>query len=152
MRKSLTMLALAAVLGGCAGMPRMSDAERLALYRSHAGEEVRSFTLFGRPSGWTPLGEEALVVWTRPREAWLLELAGRCQDLDHAPGMTLTSTGSQVQARFDEVIPLGPGVSEVGRIPCRIQSIRRVDVAGLRQAQQELREAAVKQREAEATP
>jgi hypothetical protein len=43
-------------------------------------------------------------------------------------------------------------VSEVGRIPCRIQSIRRVDVAGLRQAQQELREAAVKQREAEATP
>jgi len=146
MKKTLTMLALAAAIGGCSSTPRPSAAERLALYQAHAGAEVRSFPLFGRLNGWSPLGDQALVVWTRPSEAWLLELAGRCQDLDYATAISLTSSGSQVHARFDEVIPLGPMVGEVARIPCRIQSIRPVDAKAVRQAQQELREASTRPR------
>jgi hypothetical protein len=31
---------------------------------------------FGSLNGWTELGDSALAVWTRPSEAYLLELRG----------------------------------------------------------------------------
>jgi len=71
--------ALAAALGGCASAgTQLSDEATLGLYRAHAGEPVGSFRYFGRLNGWTPLGDETLVVWTRPKEAYLLELFGSC--------------------------------------------------------------------------
>ena len=64
------VFAIALSLGAAAcsnsGMPRATDAERLAFYEAHAGEPVRSFRMFGRLNGWTPLGNSAMVVWTRP--------------------------------------------------------------------------------------
>lgn len=146
--KWLPMPAMLAVafLAACASSPRLSDAEERALYRAHAGEPVSSFSLFGKPHGWTALGDDALVVWTRPRQAWLLDLSGSCQDLPYALSIMITSTGSRVQSKFDSVQPVGPMVSPVGRMPCRIHEIRPLDTTALRQAEQELRQAEVEER------
>ncbi|KAF1688157.1 hypothetical protein B1992_01705 [Pseudoxanthomonas broegbernensis] len=147
MKKMLAVLALA-VAAGCSSAPRLSDAERLAMYQAHAGEPVRGFSLFGGLQGWSPLGNRAMVVWTRPNQAWLLELVGPCHDLDYATAISVTSFGGQVQARSDSVMPLGPMVGQVGRVPCRIDAIRPVDAKGVKRSEQELRQASTQPREA----
>lgn len=138
-------LAAVAVLSGCATVGKQTDAEKLALYRDHAGEPVKDFQYFGRLNGWTPLGDGALAVWTKPSEGYLLELSGPCQDLDYAPAIRITQFGSRVSARFDDVVPLGAGTAST-KIPCRIQTIRPLDVKALRASQKELREAALEER------
>lgn len=144
---AVLVLAAAAVAAGCVSTPRMSDADRLALYQAHAGEPVRGFSLFGGLYGWSPLGNQAMVAWTRHNQAWLLDLVGPCHDLDYATAISITSFGGQVQARSDSVMPLGSMVGQVGRIPCRIAVIRPVDVKGVKQAEQELRQASVQPRQ-----
>src|SRR5690625_4672998 len=94
------------LLAGCAST-RMSDSEKLSLYQAHAGEPVQSFRFFGRLNGWTPLGDSAVAIWTRPREAWLLELSGACPDLPYSHSISVTSNMNRVHARFDKVQPLG---------------------------------------------
>ncbi|TKS53625.1 hypothetical protein E4582_01775 [Luteimonas yindakuii] len=135
----LAPVLLATALAACAtgGIP---DAQKLELYRSHAGEPVSSFNFFGRLNGWTPLGDSALAVWTRPSEAFLLQLTGRCPDLDFAPAISLTSTQNRVHARFDKVIPLDRNPHS---IPCHIAEIRPLDTRALRTAERELREGEV---------
>jgi hypothetical protein len=145
MKKVLSVVVLAvamsAGLGACSSAPRATPAERLAFYEAHAGDPVRNFRLFGRMNGWTPLGNSAMVVWTRPNEAWLLNFTGPCQDLQFATTVTISSFGSTVTSRFDTVMPVGPGVSQVARIPCRINTIRPIDTRALRQTREEMREA-----------
>ena len=143
------LLGALAVMAGCASGPRLSDSEKVALYRAHAGEPVRDFSFFGRINGWTPLGDSALAVHTRPSEAYLLELFGPCPDLDFAQAISLSSQMSRVSAGFDSVTPVGGGTGSI-RIPCRIESIRPLDLGALRDAQTELREAQVIEREASA--
>ncbi len=140
---SALMLALAA----CSSVPKQTDAQRLELYRTHAGEPVKDFRYFGTLNGWTPLGDQALAVWTRPNEAFLLELTSHCVDLNFAPAISITNMMGSVSARFDDVIVRGGG-RNVGRIPCRIDQIRPLDVKALREAQREMREAQVVEREA----
>ena len=110
MKKVLSVVVLAMAmtvgLGACRSTPRATDAERLAFYEAHAGDPVRSFRMFGRLNGWTPLGNRAMVAWTRPNEAWLLNFAGPCQDLQFASAITISSFSSTVTARFDTVTPV----------------------------------------------
>ena len=145
--KPLLPLALlaAAALSGCATDGKQTDAEKLAFYRDHAGEPVKDFQYFGRLNGWTPLGDGALAVWTRPSEGYLLELTGPCQDLDYAMSISVTQFGNRVSARFDDVVPLGAGTSSI-KIPCRIETIRPLDVKALRASEKEMREAALEER------
>lgn len=131
-----TMLATALALAGCA-TGKLSEAEQLALYRSHAGPPVDSFLYLGRINGWTPLGEEALVVWTKPAEAYLLEMRGLCPDLDFAQAISLTHQFGRVYARFDKVIPRVSG--NPNPIPCHIGEIRPLDVKALKAAQKDMR-------------
>lgn len=138
-------LLAAAALSGCATDGKQTDAEKLAFYRDHAGEPVKDFQYFGRLNGWTPLGDGALAVWTRPSEGYLLELAGPCQDLDYAMSISVTQFGNRVSARFDDVVPLGVGTSSI-KIPCRIETIRPLDVKALRASEKEMREAALEER------
>lgn len=146
-RAFATVAALASMLalGGCATGTGLDDAGRLALYRAHAGEPANSFSYLGRLNGWTPLGDSALAVWTRPGEAWLLELEGPCQDLEFTPSIGLTSTVSRVHARFDKVIV--PNRNRID-MPCHIREIRPLDIKALRASEKELREANVQEREA----
>ncbi len=141
---SVVVLAMAATAGlaACSGdTPRATPAERLAFYEAHAGEPVRNMRLFGRLNGWTPLGNSAMVVWTRPNEAWLLNFTGPCQgpavrQLDHA--LAFLQYGD-FAVRHGEA--RGGGVSQVARIPCRIDTIRPIDTQALRQSRDEIREA-----------
>ncbi|WP_440976767.1 DUF6491 family protein [Pseudoxanthomonas winnipegensis] len=141
---------LAAIGAGCA-TTGLTDAQELALYQAHAGEPVKSFTVFGQLNGWSPLGDAALAVWARPSEAYLLELTGRCVDLDSAPAITVTNQGGRVYAKFDDVLVLG-GLQNSFRMPCRIAEIRPLDVKALRQAQKQLRQANAAERQAGAPP
>lgn len=143
----LTLLA-ATLLAGCA-TGKLSTAEKLALYRDHAGEPVKDFRYLGHLNGWAPIGDSALAVWTRPSEAYLLEMSGRCQDLEYATAIRITQFGNRVSARFDDVLPLGAGTSSI-KIPCRIETIRPLDVKALRASEKELREASAVEREAKA--
>jgi hypothetical protein len=148
MRPFLPFALLAATaLSGCATDGQQTDAERLALYRAHAGESIKDFRYLGHLSGWAPLGDAALAVWTKPSEAYLLELTGRCQDLEFAQAISITQFANRVSARFDDVQPLGPGTASI-KIPCRIETIRPLDVKALRASQKELREAAAVERAA----
>lgn len=150
MKRLIALAALACGLVACASTGRLSSTERLDLYRAHAGEPVRDFRYYGSLNGWTELGDSALAVWTRPSEAWLLELGGPCMDLSFAPAISVTNMMGQVSARFDKVIVRG-GTTPHG-IPCRIQTIRPLDVKALRVSEKELREAKVEAREAGQTP
>ncbi|MCW4453985.1 DUF6491 family protein [Flavobacterium sp. MXW15] len=146
MKTMLLAAALCLSLASCATADRLSSSDKLALYRAHAGEPVRDFRYFGQLNGWTELGDSALAVWTRPAEAWLLELGGPCMDLAYAPTIGVTNHMGTVSARFDSVIVSGGSMGM--RVPCRIQSIRPLDVKALKASERELREARVQEREA----
>jgi len=147
MKKMLVAAMLAATLTGCATTGKLSSDERLQLYRSHAGAPVNSFKYFGSLNGWTELGDSALAVWTRPNEAWLLNLGGPCMDLSYAPAITVTNMMGQVSARFDRVIVHGSG--PMAHVPCRIDSIQPLEVKALRASEKEMREAKIAERAAD---
>ena len=138
-RPMATLAAIALMaLQGCA-TTGVTDAEKLATYRAAAGEPVSSFTYLGRISGWTPLDDEHIAVWTRPKEAWLLSFSGSCQDIAFTPMIGLTSQGSRVHAGFDKVLVDSPNSM---RLPCRIREIRPLDVTRIREAEKAAREEA----------
>ena len=147
MKTVLVAMMLAAALGGCATTGKLSSGERLALYRAHAGEPVKSFRYFGSLNGWTELGDSALAVWTKPAEAWLLNLSGPCPDLSFAPAISITNMMGQVSARFDRVIVHGSG--PMAHVPCRIDTIQPLDVKAVRASEKELREAKISERAAD---
>ena len=134
---ALASLLLAVTASACASTG-MSDSDKLATYRAHAGEPVSSFRYFGSINGWTSLGDEAIAVWTRPSEAWLLELTGPCPDIEYAPMIGVTSQFNRVSAKFDKVIAQGGGATM--RFPCRIETIRPLDVKAIRQAEKTARD------------
>lgn len=138
-RLHFPLLACALLLmAGCASTPSLSDAQERALYDAHAGAPVDKFRYFGSFNSWTELGDDALVVWTRPSEAWLLDLYGPCPDLEFAHTISVSSTFNMVSARLDSITA---HANNSMQIPCRIQQIRPVDVEALRAAQREVREA-----------
>ena len=91
------------LLSGCASN-RLDDGEKLALYQANAGAPVKSFSFFGSINGWTPLGDEAIAVWTKPSEAYLLGLYGPCRDLPFSQVISVTSQMNRVSAGFDKVM------------------------------------------------
>ncbi|WP_206861277.1 DUF6491 family protein [Lysobacter changpingensis] len=144
MKALLTALLSTLAFTACATDARISDADRLALYRANAGAPVANFQYFGRLDGWTPLGDSALAVWTKPSTAYLIELKGRCQDLDFANAITVTNQMGRVYANFDKVIVLGRGPNQM---PCWIREMRPINVKSLKAAEQEKREAQTAERE-----
>ena len=132
---------VALVCAGCStSPPRMSADARLALYSAHAGPPVDSFRLLGRLSSWEALGDEALVVWTRPNEAWLLEPYGPCDGLDYSSAISLTDHAGRVEAGLDSVLVSNPSPVH---LPCRIRGIRPLDLAAIREAEKAMRSATV---------
>jgi len=143
--KAFFLACLAALLASaCASESRISDADKLQLYRAHAGAPVPNFQYFGRLDGWTPLGDTALAVWTKPSEVYLLELKGTCQDLDYAQAISVTNQFGRVYQNFDKVLVLSRASNQ---IPCWIKEIRPVDAKALKQAESEKRAAQVAERE-----
>ena len=124
---------LAALLAACASAPYAQRiSERQAAYAAAAGAPVRQFRFFTLYS-WEPLSDSQLAVYTRPNEAWLLDLGGGCPDLTFVNSIGLTSSVNQVMVGFDKVL--------TGRrsFPCIISQIRPVDVKSLKAVQQQQR-------------
>jgi Family of unknown function (DUF6491) len=138
----LAAVAATLAVSACASGGNLSEREQLALYRANAKPPVESFLYLGRIDGWTPLGDEALAIWTKPREAYLLEIEGPCPDLDFADAIGLTNQSGHVYARFDKVIPRRLGGGTPQPIPCWIREIRPLDVKALKAARQAAREKA----------
>lgn len=133
---------LAAVaMAACSHGPTLTTQERLELYRAHAGAPVMSFRL-DRMTGmqqWTPLGDQALAVWSSGSRGHLLELRNRCPSMLSAGGISITNSLGNVNARMDSVVPRTAGM----RTSCRIDSIRPIDGSALRDAKRELRDAQI---------
>ena len=137
MKRLAPILATAVALAGCASTPSLSDNDKLALYRAHAGAPVSRISYLGRFDSWTDLGDRALAIWTRPSEAWLLELSGHCSGLEFTPVIGLTSQTGMVSARFDKVLVRNGGVPD---FPCTIETIRPLDTKALKQAERTARD------------
>ena len=123
------LLLAAATLAACSTLPRMSDAEKLALYTSHAGPPV-SDVRYTSPIGWDRIDDEHVVLNMRPRESYLLTVSGPCLDLGGwSPTLGVeTRTPMRLTTGFDRIHVADSPVS------CRIQQIRLVDMAAVRDA------------------
>ncbi len=141
----LAVLSACLALVGCATTGRLAMADKLQLYREHAGSAQPNLQYFGSLNGWTDLGDSALAVWTRPGEAYLLELSGTCPDLSSSVAIGLTSSMGRVSVPFDKVIVRGTG--GLPTVPCPIRSIRKLDVKALKADEKALRQAQVQERE-----
>ena len=134
-----TLVATTLALASCASTPSMSDDQKLALYRTHAGAPVSGFHYFGRFDSWTDIGDQAVAIWTRPSEAWLLELSGPCSGLEFTPVIGVTSQTGVVSAHFDSVLVRNNGMHD---FPCTIQTIRPLDTKAIKQAERTARDQA----------
>ena len=65
MKKLILSVVATLSLAACATTEGLTNAEELALYRTHAGEPVQAFQYTGHLNGWVPIGDTALAVWTR---------------------------------------------------------------------------------------
>jgi hypothetical protein len=124
-------------LGACATDAGLRDAEKLAIYRAHAGAPVSSFQYFGSINSWTSLGDSAIAVWTRPNQAYLLDLYGPCSDIEFTPVISVTNQMGRVNARFDKVIAHNRSSVD---IPCTIEKIYPLDVKAIRAAEKSARD------------
>ena len=109
---------LAACSGG--GIPRHDSQQQLRdRYANYAGPPLDGFTYLGRYDSWESIGNNQLVVFTTPFDAYLVTVQGPCSDLNFVNTIGLTSTGNTVSSRLDSV--------KVKRQLCPISEIRRVD-------------------------
>ena len=128
--RSCLVLLPALVLAACSSVPlAQREQQRQAAYASAAGTPVRSFHFFSLWS-WEPLGDSQVVVYTRPSQAWLLDLDGSCRNLPYTQAIGLTSSSGNVYSRFDKVL------TGESYMPCMITQIRPVDVRQLRVTQE----------------
>ena len=132
--KWFAVVSLIAACTSCATLqdrpPKPADVQRLAEVRSIAGPPVDSFW-FERMSSFEPIGLSDMLVFTNPRNAWLLHLDGPCRNLDFDPFLLLTSHDRRVSVLLDSVrVRYNP-------IPCQIREIRPVDAARLRHIDKE---------------
>lgn len=138
-------LLIAGLLVACSNVPyakRTSDL--LAAYTAAAGAPVKSFHFFSPLYSWQSLSDTQLVVYTKSREAYLLDLDA-CQDLQFTNGIALTSYYGRVEVGFDRVL------TQRHRIPCVISQIRPVDMVHLKAVQQAQRKVEEDPRPATAT-
>lgn len=136
---TLVVIGLLTACSNAASSRRTVD--RQAAYTAAAGPAQRNFRFFSPLYSWEPLGETQLVVYTKPKEAYLIDLKA-CRNLLVTPSIEMTSSLGQVSVDFDRV-RVGPQ-----RIACVISQIRPVDVAHLKAVQQAQRRIDAAAREA----
>lgn len=123
----ITLVLVALLLGGCAFAKANYQHEKahLAAIHAAAGKPVGSFNdMLTTVYSWEPLNESELLIYTRPHQAWLLNV-GLCPQLPYTPTIGLTSHVGQVSVGLDSVLVAH------GHFPCTIQKIQPVDVKEL---------------------
>lgn len=137
MKLLISALFVAVLASGCASTG-MNQSDRVALYQQHAGDPVGNFQNWNRSLQWRALSNDALVVWSRPNEAFLLEFRNSCPGLISAREITISKSGQLVVAGFDSVRITSPLAN---RTACRITTIRPLNLQAINDAKRELREA-----------
>lgn len=135
-RLVLPLLPAIAVLSACATGGAQRDADRLALYRSHAGDPVGSIPYANTNNGWTPLGDGAFALWTAPSKAWLVQLYPPCTELDYADRIAFRDPVGRISAKFDRVMVANHGLMPIS---CTIEEIRPLDIKAIRTAERDAR-------------
>lgn len=149
-KKLLSLLFVPLLVSACAHTT--SSADRLALARANAGEPVDSFA-YSRDLRFAPLGDQALAVRTGVEQGYLLELRTRCTDLGVAQSIAITNSGGEVRAGQDSIRVLSRPPRNAPRHPlCRIDTIRPLDVEGIRAGNLEMYETQSEERAPETTP
>lgn len=141
MNGRLIVLFLPLLMTACAH-DKARPPDRLSLYRAQAGEPVTSFRYSNPNLRWAALDNQTMVFWATADEAYLVSMTARCPDLDVAQAIEVTSRMRQVTARWDGVTVLSrPGGPTRARMPCRIDSIRPLNLAAVNGAELETHEA-----------
>ena len=88
-----TLLALV----GCASLTSANE-ERLELYQTHSTpvESLRITRLQGRQTRWSPIGDQALLVYDESDQPHLLELQEKCSGLATARSISITNDSGTV--------------------------------------------------------
>lgn len=124
MKAVLVSVLIALGLTACAS-GRMSGADRLALFESHAGMPVSHVRYFD-PMGWERVDDQHVVLHMRPTESWLLTLSGPCLSWSSgSPLLKVSSLNGMMLSTFDKV------TTPDSRFSCMIQEIRPIDMQGL---------------------
>ena len=75
--KRILLAGAALAVAGCSSVPYAQRvAERQAAYAAAAGAPVNSFRFFMPMWSWEPLGSDQVAIYTKPKEAWLLDYLG----------------------------------------------------------------------------
>jgi hypothetical protein len=118
-RIALFLAALAVATGASAGMKRID-------YAAYTGDPVREVR-YTQLYNWQRSTDKAVVLWTRPSNAYMLTLAHTCDPL----------RGGRVVIQVGGVASV-PGVLRpgddliVGPIQCRVTEIRPIDLAAIK--------------------
>lgn len=132
MRSALVSALAVLGLSACAST-RISDSDKLALYQSHAGAPVKQVRYYD-PIGWDRVDDQHLVLQMRPRESWLLTLAGPCLAWSNgSPFMAVSSFNGMTLSTFDKIMV--PGL----QMGCMIREIRPLDMKAIRAGEDALR-------------
>lgn len=127
-RLTWVLLLLTGLLGACAQQPARDSSARHAHAAIDYGKYVqRTVPWFSFTSlySWDSNRLGSVVVWTSPRQAYLLTTAGPCLGLQTAAGMIgLTSQGGLVSSNRDAVL--------AGGDRCPIMRIEQLDAKAIR--------------------
>lgn len=127
-----TVLALA----GCASSGiASSNEERLKLYQDHSApvESFRITRLQGRQAKWSPIGDQAVLVYDESDQPVLLELTEKCSGLATARSISITNTSGTVTPGTHSVQLIGPSKAGSAYF-CKIGGARRIDMAAVEKA------------------
>jgi hypothetical protein len=153
MKHETMMLAALLALAGCAssGM-KSANEERLKLYQTHSTpvESFRITRLQGRQTRWSPIGDQALMVYDESDQPHLLELPQKCSGLATARSVSITNASGTVTPGSDSVQLIGPSKAGSAYF-CRIGSARRIDLDAVKEAREQMREADSVERDASAS-
>ena len=127
-----------ALLAGCttnkaagpAATEPTTQQRALARYEAYAGSPVDSFTWLGRFDSWQALGENRLLVYTTPRDAYLLKIAPPCDLRFVVDRVGLTSTNATVYKGLDSVVVSNAAAG--GPWQCAILEILPVDISRMK--------------------
>ena len=84
------------ILSGCSTTPFTIDSK----YRFSEFETVSSITNY-RISGWQSIDSQSLIIETGPSTYYLVILSHKLRDMNFSEAISMTSTGTQIQAKFD---------------------------------------------------
>jgi hypothetical protein len=139
MKRKTMLLWTVLVLVGCAtSRIATSNQERLELYRDHSTpvDSFRITRLQGRQARWSPIGDQAVLVYDESDQPHLLELPEKCSGLATAKSISLTNTSGTVTPGSNSVQLIDPSKAGSAYF-CRIGSARRIDMAAVEEARKQ---------------